>query len=523
MIGAAVVAAVAMGEVVSFKDANKIKSWDAWNDHVAKKQITSVLQKEKRSVPWQRLKKLDPGLKEIGTLVTRTSAEVKSSPFSVGCETMDRDYADWNSFKELLPLLGVKHARFFSGWAKTEQEKGKYDFAWLDQQLRECSAMAIRPWVCLSYGNPVWGSDFRLGMRVKQVTGDPAAFDAWIRYCKACVERYRDIVDEWEIWNEPFNQPEYAEMFYRTAKAIREVQPTAKIFCTSVSFPNDYKRVLEKLKKENALELANAFIYHPYTPVPESAYQDNGGGQFGWQPAIPLRKLVKTYSEKYDIIQGETGCPAQLEFGHALNNIEWTEYAQAKWDLRRALGDFARGIPSNKFSMIDLQYTFMLQSYGLCRSNTLKEFVYRRPSWYAMRNVYALFDDEVKCEKYLDLPGHKVNSRFDPRKTNPRKLTAQLYRRGKDELRVFWFSDSRPDETLGFDRTDLWIPAGPIADPVWVDMITGRVFEIPSDRQVVTERGGATLKDIPLWDAPVLIASKSALKINPLKTDPLKK
>ena len=46
-------------------------------------------------------------------------------------------------------------------------------------------------------GNPVWGSDFRLGMRVKQVTDSPEAFAAWLRYCTACVERYKDVVDEW--------------------------------------------------------------------------------------------------------------------------------------------------------------------------------------------------------------------------------------------------------------------------------------------------------------------------------------
>ena len=155
---------------------------------------------------------------------TRTSDQVKSSKWSVGCETMDRDYADWDSFKALIPMLGVKHARFFSGWAKTEQEKGKYDFTWLDPQIRECAAMSVKPWVCISYGNPVWGSDFRLGMRLKPVTDNPDAFDAWIRYTKALVERYKDVVDEWEIWNEPFGQArEYAELFYHTAKAIREI------------------------------------------------------------------------------------------------------------------------------------------------------------------------------------------------------------------------------------------------------------------------------------------------------------
>ena len=51
--------------------------------------------------------------------------------------------------------------------------------------------------------------------------------------------------------------------------------------------------------------------------------------------------------------------------------------------------------------MIDLQYTFMLQSFGLIRSNTLKEFIYRRPSYYAMQNVYSIFDDDMLPQTHL--------------------------------------------------------------------------------------------------------------------------
>ena len=47
---------------------------------------------------------------------------------------------------------------------------------------------------------------------------------------------------------------------------------------------SDYAMVLEKLKKENALDLGSYFLYHPYSPVPEASY-----GHL----AEPLRKFVK--------------------------------------------------------------------------------------------------------------------------------------------------------------------------------------------------------------------------------------
>ena len=225
---------------------------------------------------------------------------------------------------------------------------------------------------------------------------------------------------------------------------------------------------------------------------------------------------MKGYSGKFDIMQGEVGCPAQLEFAHALNNIEWTEYSQAKWDLRRAIGDAVRSIPSSQFTMIDLQYTFMLQSFGLVRSNTLKEFVYRRPSWYAMRNVYALFDDETLPQKHLVLKGFPIRTRADPRETKPRDLACNLFTRYGQPLRLYWFCEGRPNSKLEFDRVDLEIP-GKLNRPVWVDMITGRIFEIGADR-IEWRKDGMTLKDVPMWDSPVLIASRTAV---PFVQEPL--
>ena len=480
-------------EVVAFKDAAKIKSWDAWQDHLPQAVATNVLQKEKFCLTWQKLNQLNPGLPELGRLATRTSKEIAGSSWSIGCETLDRDYGDWDAYKALLPLLGVKHARFFSGWAKTEQKRGVYDFAWLDRQIRECSEMGIKPWICLSYGNPVWGSDFRLGMRVSQITGNPEALEAWLRYCKACVERYRSIVTEWEIWNEPFGQDgDYAQLYFLTAKAIRSLQPNAQIYCTAFDNLSGYKAVLERLKSEHALDLASRFLYHPYEPNPDDSWRTNRPGR--WSP-LDLQALVKSYSGRFVIMQGETGCPAQLEFAHALSNIEWSEYAQAKWNLRRALGDAARSIPSSLFTIIDLQYTFMLQSFGLLRSNTLKEFVYRRPSWYAMRHIYALFDDETHPIA-VTTTGHP-------------EITRATFTRYGQPLHCLWYSSAVPSSRLAFDRQTITLP-GEITQPVWLELITGRIFAIPPETVSYTN-GTTTLHNLPLWDSPIIVASRTAI------------
>ncbi len=496
---AALAGCVAQGEkgaptpgVVAFKDADKIKSWDAWDDHKKKKAVKSIFEKEKPCVTWNRLCRLNSGLPPAGQLETRLARDIKGSKWSIGCETMDRDYADWNAYKDYLSHLGAKRGRLFSGWAKTEQEKGKYDFTWLDPQVREMAAMGVKPWICLSYGNPVWGSDFRLGMRVRQVTGNKEAFEAWLRYVTACVERYKDVVDEWEIWNEPFHQaPEYAEMFYRTAKAIRAVQPNAKCYVTAIAWngkaplKSDYGVVLERLKKENALDLASSFMYHPYTPNPDTSYA---------AMAEPLRAFVKSYSPKFDIYQGEVGCPSQLEYAHALANIEWTEYSQAKWLLRRTMGDAVRDIPSSVFTCVDLRYTFMLQSFGLLRCSLLKEVVYRRPSFYAMQHVFSYFDEDV----------HAVG--VAKQQVNKKELTVATFERQSTPVTVLWFSGARPGDTLAYEKCDVTLNQALPHDLVWVDLLTGKICTIP-EANIVRANGRTTLKNLPLWDSPIMVAA----------------
>ena len=64
-----------------------------------------------------QLKALDM---EVAGILAVDPAE-KNHRWSVGCETLDRDYADFSKYKEHLGALGVGYARIQSGWAKCEQ------------------------------------------------------------------------------------------------------------------------------------------------------------------------------------------------------------------------------------------------------------------------------------------------------------------------------------------------------------------------------------------------------------------
>ena len=56
------------------------------------------------------------------------------------------------------------------------------------------------------------------------------------------------------------------------------------------------------------------------------------------------------------------------------------------------------------------------------------------------------------------------------------------------------------------------IENGKFNNPVWVDLLTGHVYEIPkSDWR--KSGGSYTFKQIPLYDSPILLADKSMLKL----------
>jgi hypothetical protein len=453
----------------------------------------SAAQKAKthKSITWEKFQASGPELKQIGTLAVRHAKDIKSSPWSIGCETLDRDYAKFSTYKNYVGELGAKHARIQSGWAKCEKEKGVYDFAWLDECVYGLNEQTVEPWVCLCYGNPLYGSDINLGAGLAGLVQSPEALAAWLKYCEATVTRYKDVVKVWEIWNEPFGQgANYAVLVLSTAELIKKIQPAAIVMVTAVHDP-DRVHVLDALKAAGKLDLVDLWAYHPYTPNPDSSY-----------PAAEKTKaLVESYSPKYKIYQGEVGCPSILEWTHALARCPWTEYSQPKWDLRRMAGDRVRGIDSSIFTIIDLKYTNMQQSFGLIRSNLLLQFIYKRPVFYAVQHMMSFFDDEVKPVGLLE-----------NQSSSSRPVTVAGFTKQSTPVVLVWYGDQIPSDDLKWDPVDLTIKNTRFQDPVYVEMITGKVFNIDKANWK-TNGADVVFTGLPVWDSPVMIAERSQVEL----------
>ncbi len=455
------------------------------------------------SLTWNNFNvKDDTKLEILGKLATKPSDGSGDSYWSIGCETLDRDFGIFSEYKSHIGKLGVGYARIQSGWAKCEPEKGKYNLEWLDEIVNGLLEQGVKPWMCLCYGNPVYnkeGAD--LGSAI--FTTDEA-YKGWCKYVETVVKRYKGKISMYEVWNEPNlgknkEYPDrYAKLFIKTSKVIKAADPEVKIAGLSLSgsVPLDFvKQVLELLKEMNGLNYLEYATFHPYYPNPDDVTTK----------IKALRSLVNSYNPNTILLQGETGCPSILEWGHALSYREWTEYSQVKWIMRRMANDFKLELPSSIFTMIDFQYKNMLQSFGLIRMNLLKQYIYKRPSYYGVMHMANILSTSMKpyCDSLEVTANTKKEISFTGIKKGDKPIGLML-----------WFSDNIPDDSITKDRTNVTVKGITLKHPVLLDPITGRIYSLKE----VLLRGGNELNrmkftNLPLWDSPLIVIEKEHIDI----------
>lgn len=147
-------------------------------------------------------------MKKIGTLPLRNAAQVGPSRIGIGFEKLDRKVFEPEKAYDLVAASGVHYVRLQSGWQRTETEKGKYDFAWLDDIVDQLIARGMEPWIDLCYGNELYtpmAKEYFGAVGCAPIYTEEER-EGWLRYVKAVVTRYRGKVKWYEIWNEPDGQ-----------------------------------------------------------------------------------------------------------------------------------------------------------------------------------------------------------------------------------------------------------------------------------------------------------------------------
>ena len=456
-------------------------------------------------------------MKRVGTLAPRSVKDIRSSNWTLGCEVLDRDFAKFDEYKLFLAPLGIKKIRLQAGWAKCERTKGVYDFSWLDHQVDFALANGIAPMLETDYGNPVYegGGGWDLAGGFPTSEEGLAGWDAWV---DALSKHFSGRVKDWAMWNEPdIGTPKktpaaIAAFNVRTAKIIRRNVPNAYI--AGLSLARNKAEFLDECLKEMGedVKLFDSIIYHGYAPAPESSYE-----QVEAQKAV----LAK-YNPAAKLRQGENGCPSEMATRFALSRIPWSEYSQAKWDMRRMLGDLGHDVESSVFTICDFNHTGReINLKGLLRANENKEVIAVKRAYYAVQNVTSVFDDTLT---------RVVDSGFS---TKDGTVCTYEYRKA-DGARVFVFwtcadgltKVGKPKNVTGeTDTTVNYVRPGddfttrphvfkwtgaPLKDPVWVDLFTGRIYEFPR-KDMLVHSNGVTFVNVPVYDSPCLLTERTVV------------
>lgn len=284
-----------------------------------------------------------------------------------------------------------------------------------------------------------------------------------------------------------------ARLNIRTAEIIKSVQADAKIAGLAFASNSDQEyldRFLNVIEDEGKLGLFHWISYHCYTMKPESAYTQDR--------VLGLQKVIRKYSETILLKQGENGAPSTYIPSFALSNYYWTEYTQAKYDLRRLLGDLGHDIETSVFTIIDIYYKPVLNTKGLIQSDITMSAIRPKVAYYAIQNLAAVFDDKLVLN-------HDVT--YSAQTDQSMSVYAYMHKIKNMPLLTLWLDGY--EATNSFDTTMINVSFENvnIESPVLVDLMTGSIYEIPEAHW--NKNGKNVIFTIPLYDSPMIITERN--------------
>jgi hypothetical protein len=158
----------------------------------------------------------------------------------------------------LMREAGIKWGRQDFVWRYVEPSPGSYNWSFCDQMLEMAQRYGVSLLINLAY-EPNW---------VNIDSRD--AVDAYARFARAAVERYRDSIKFWQIWNEPnggfWNSTpgQYARFLVAASKAIHEADPQAKVVGLNMAFCDiQWAERMFRLIPRDSFDI---LAFHPYRP-----------------------------------------------------------------------------------------------------------------------------------------------------------------------------------------------------------------------------------------------------------------
>lgn len=182
------------------------------------------------------------------------------SAFGIGAY-LYRCYPD--SFEEMEQLaevaeqIGANWTREEFSWSAIEPRRGEFQWSFYDEVVATSKRHGLHICGLLCYWSP-WTKPYT-----------PEGIEDYRRYVRAVVERYRNDVHHWEVWNEPniffWSGPRdmYRDLLQAAYETIRQADPTAQVvgFSTAGIDRDFITRVGDDGARFDILSV------HPYRPT----------------------------------------------------------------------------------------------------------------------------------------------------------------------------------------------------------------------------------------------------------------
>lgn len=444
--------------------------------------------------------------------------------------------------------IGVKWTRLGASWSSIEKEKGKYDWESTDKAFDVAIRHGITPFVTIGGGNRLYSQlttydDPRLaeiyGQSPEPPTKNSFALEAFLNFVRATVDRYKDKIDYWEVWNEPNHRnywgtdpdgEEYGRLLIETAKIIRQIDPYAKIIGGSMAgispeFSDAFLRV-------GSADYIDIISYHNYGAIPEERVYK----------AIELWEVIDRYKPDLELWQGECGYPSHSSTRDYRGRAPWGLNIQAKWLLRQSFVDiyYCKATLSNYFKLvhphgkgdrqarsnlrpIDEIFGFPDRGGSRVRTRGVNEKCLLtnpefepKPGYYAYQNLCSVWRPgykPVQTDYSIDVVEEGIFYGISEDDAFPSvPLLAAFVDDNGNHLLAWWLPWNAQENLFEPATVNIMVKDFEFQDPVLVDLLTGEIFE--ARQYLSTQSEGSQFKGVDLTDYPLIIAERNTIDYN---------
>ena len=481
------------------------------------------------------------GLKMIGLVKSKHSNEIKGSPWGIQAGSLEENI--------LLKAseIGVKWTRLEANWSLIEKVNGQYDFTGTDKGFNAALEQGIVPFVTLDGTNTLYvksktNQDPKIvevyGSHPLPPTSSQEAMEKWLKFVEQMVERYKDKIKYWEIWNEPNhfaywgddpNANEYGRIVNESAKIIKKVDPKAFVIAGALAgLDPEFTKTF--LSYKNNPELVDIITFHNYGAIPEERIYK----------ALETWDVINKFNPAIKLWQGECGYPSQSSTRDYRGISPWGPTIHAKWLLRQAFTDtyFCRTSLSNYFKLFDngnpdekpkrsfLTKIDSVLGFPERGGNRVKVVgvnekcllenpgLKPKPGFKAYQNLCAIMNGsfapiETKHEITIKDVGifYGIGSGDDAFPSVP--LVAAYKKENGNKILAYWLP-WHPQEIITPAVINLKIENIKFRNPVLIDPLSGSVYNIKDVSIICND---IIFNNIPLADYPMIIAEEEDIEL----------